>query len=95
MVVLERDIEQKLGAIVRKRGGLYYKFTSPGNVGVPDRIVITPQGKIIFVEIKTESGVLSKMQKIQIERLKANRVDVRVIKGWASAEKFIEEEFPE
>ena len=41
----ESQIEAKLGKMVRAKGGLYYKFVSPGNPGVPDRIVITADGR--------------------------------------------------
>ena len=41
----ESEIERRLVQQVRKHGGLCYKFTSPGNPGVPDRIIITPDGR--------------------------------------------------
>ena len=41
--MLEREIEKKLVDGVRKLGGRAYKFVSPGNDGVPDRIVVFPQ----------------------------------------------------
>ena len=40
--MLEREIEKKLVDGVRKLGGRAYKFVSPGNDGVPDRIVVLP-----------------------------------------------------
>ena len=39
----ESVIEARLVRLVRSRGGLCFKFVSPGNPGVPDRIVITPE----------------------------------------------------
>lgn len=38
------------------------KFTSPGLVGVPDRIVLAPDGSIYFVELKSSIGVLKAHQ---------------------------------
>ena len=38
--MLEREIEKKLVDGVRKLGGRAYKFVSPGNDGVPERIVL-------------------------------------------------------
>ena len=49
----ESQIEAKLVRLVRQHGGLCYKFVSPQNPGVPDRIVITPQGHTVYVELKT------------------------------------------
>lgn len=69
-------------------GCLTYKFTSPGNVGVPDRIVVLPDGSVIFVELKTDVGVLSKAQELQIARLRSNNAVVTVVKGMAGADDF-------
>lgn len=48
----ERDIEQQLVREVKRAGGLALKFVSPGWSGAPDRIVLFPDGKISFVELK-------------------------------------------
>ncbi len=53
--VREEVIEKHLVNEVKKAGGIAYKFTSPGRRGVPDRIVLLPNGKIIFVECKSPS----------------------------------------
>ena len=36
--MLEKELEEKFKDAVRKAGGKAYKFTSPGNDGVPDEI---------------------------------------------------------
>ena len=48
----EKQIEQRLVKAVRSAGGLAPKFISPGWDGVPDRIVLMPEGHIAFVEVK-------------------------------------------
>ena len=50
--MLESKIEKKLVSMVRKHGGRCLKWVSPGNAGVPDRIVMMPHGKLHFVELK-------------------------------------------
>lgn len=50
--VLERDVEGHFRRIVKEAGGEFLKFVSPGHNGVPDRIVLMPGGRIIFVEFK-------------------------------------------
>lgn len=47
----ENKIEKYLVSQVNRIGGLCLKFVSPGNSGVPDRIVMF-QGTIVFVELK-------------------------------------------
>jgi hypothetical protein len=58
----ERQIEIKLRDAVKVRGGLALKFTSPGTAGVPDRIVLTPDGRVFFVELKAPGKSLSPKQ---------------------------------
>lgn len=62
--MLEKEIEAKLVKIVKKYGGLCLKWVCPGWAGVPDRIVLLPGGKVIFVELKRpEGGVISSRQR--------------------------------
>ena len=58
----ESQIENYLKREVEKLGGLCLKFVSPGNKGVPDRIIILPNGQVIFAELKNETGRLSPLQ---------------------------------
>ena len=64
MPLLERDIERHLVRRVAERGGVAYKWVSPGRVGVADRIVMLPGGRVWFVELKTVKGRLSPLQKV-------------------------------
>lgn len=48
----ERDLERRLRDQLRRAGCLPLKFESPGYTGVPDRIVLIPGGRIVFVEMK-------------------------------------------
>ena len=45
----ESEIEKILVYEVKKLGGIAYKWVSPGNDGVPDRIVVFPDRKPVFV----------------------------------------------
>ena len=67
--VRERELEAYLRREAEKRGGSAKKWVSPGNDGVPDRIVFLPNGVVFFVEMKTPNGVVSNLQKRQIEWL--------------------------
>ncbi len=48
----EKSTEQKLIKAVKVMGGLALKFISPGMDGVPDRLVLLPEGHMAFVEVK-------------------------------------------
>lgn len=89
--MVEKDIEKKLRDGIKKMGGKAYKFVSPGNTGVPDRIVILPGGRVVFAELKSEKGKLSAIQEIQIRHLRALGCDVRVLKGIDEVETFLKE----
>ena len=61
----ERYIEKKFAEAVKKAGGLALKFVSPGFDGVPDRIVLLPEGHIAFVELKAPG---KRMRPLQVKR---------------------------
>ena len=48
----EKTIESMFLKAVKEKGGLAVKFISPGFNGMPDRIVLMPHGRIVFVEVK-------------------------------------------
>ncbi len=48
----EKQIENQLVSQVKKIGGIAPKFVSPGFAGMPDRLVLIPDGHIAFVELK-------------------------------------------
>ena len=87
----EKEIEKILVDEVKRLGGRAYKWTSPGNDGVPDRIVFLPDTRVIFVELKTDTGTLSPLQKIQIDRLKKLGQWVEVVKGIQGVKMFFQD----
>ena len=87
----EKRIERRLVEGVKEAGGLCLKFVSPSRAGVPDRLIITPSGKVVFVELKTSAGRLSKIQEHMINELKKRNADVRVLYGLQEVEEFLKE----
>lgn len=85
----ESEIEARLVRGVKTLGGVAYKFVSPGNVGVPDRLVILPGGRILFAELKADGGRLSKMQRYQIGRLRQLGAEVQEVRGEAGVQSFL------
>lgn len=88
-MVRERDIERWLVSLIKRMGGEAFKFVSPGNDGVPDRLVCMPGGRIYFVELKTDSGRPSGLQQWQMERLRRLGASVHLITGMEEAMEFI------
>ncbi len=84
----ESDIE----SYVRKNvPGRLVKWVSPGETGVPDRILLLPRGQTIFVEFKKPGGRLSERQLLWLERLNDLGHDARVIESMGEARGFVDE----
>lgn len=66
--MLESKVESHLREEAKKRGGVALKFVSPGMNGVPDRIVLLPNGKMGFVELKAPG---EKPRPLQIKRMRS------------------------
>ncbi len=62
----EKHIEQKLVFETKKRGGICPKLVSPGLAGMPDRLILLPDGKMGFVELKSPG---KKPRPIQVARI--------------------------
>lgn len=87
----EKELEKYLVNQIKKRGGgIAYKFISPGNDGVPDRIVVMPGRPVIFVELKTARGKLTPLQQVQISRLGVLGQQVRVLRGRLGVDFFLD-----
>lgn len=66
----EKYLEQKLVKAAKKVGGLALKFISPGYVGVPDRLLLLPGGRMAFIEVKAPGN---KPRPLQVKRHEALR----------------------
>lgn len=77
----EKTVEACLRREVKKRGGLCYKFVSPQSAGVPDRIIISPGGRVLFVEVKSNIGRLTPAQKRQHQKLEERGATVKVVRS--------------
>ena len=75
----EQRIERQLVQLVSKVGGLALKFVSPGMAGVPDRLLLFPGGKAVFVETKAPGKKPRPLQVHRHEQLRALGFRVYVI----------------
>lgn len=86
----ESELESILVREVRKEGGKAYKWVSPGNAGVPDRIIFFPGGEIYFVELKADGGTVSSLQMMQIRKIRALGQQATVVRGLGGLIAFFE-----
>ena len=85
----ESTIEGYLRDRVKALGGKAYKFVSPGNDGVPDRLVCLPGGRAVFVELKAPGKKPTNMQRFQQGKLLNLDFDVWVIDNKNGVDEFI------
>ena len=67
----EKEVEQSLVLAVKKKGGLALKFVSPGLSGVPDRLILMPNGRLGFIELKAPGEKLRPLQEKRKRQLEA------------------------
>ena len=58
----ERTIERRFARDVKRQGGIALKFVSPGFDGMPDRLVLFPDGRMGFVEVKAPGKTARPLQ---------------------------------
>lgn len=87
----ESQLERKFRMSVECIGGLAPKWVSPGNRGVPDRIVILPGGRTVFVELKSPGKPLQPLQRRWAKKLQALGHLVYKIDSEEDIERFMKE----
>ncbi|MGE4215140.1 MAG: VRR-NUC domain-containing protein [Anaerotignaceae bacterium] len=88
----EKEIEKYLVDKIKSVGGKAFKWVSPGNAGVPDRIVFLPEGKIFFIELKAPGNTPTALQSAKHRELKKLGHTVLVIDNKIQVDRFIETE---
>jgi len=78
--MLEKDIERKSAQWAKRNDWLTYKFTSPAQRGVPDRVFIKG-GRVVFIEYKTAKGRTTKLQDLVIAAMRAHGAEVYVCRS--------------
>lgn len=89
--VLEKDIEKKIVAYAKSKGCLCYKFTSPAQRAVPDRIIVSPHGVVGFLEVKRPGNKPTPLQNREIDKLAEHNCWVEWHDSVEGAKKFIDD----
>lgn len=87
---LEKNIEKRFCDRARMLGMLPYKFVSPMQRGVPDRLLILPTGETVYIEFKRPTGKLSKLQVHQIAKIEKQGARVFVIYSHEDADTILQ-----
>ncbi|WP_333862051.1 VRR-NUC domain-containing protein [Clostridium sp.] len=89
--MLESVIEKRLKKEIEKIGGKALKFISPGMSGVPDRIVLMPHGRIVFVELKAPGKKRRKLQEYRAKELQNLGFRVECIDSIDGVQNFVKQ----
>lgn len=77
--MLEKQIEAKVCEYAKTKNILVYKFTSPARAAVPDRLFVTPDGRMFFCEFKREGLKPTPSQEREHTKLRQHKVNVFVV----------------
>ena len=85
----EKVIERKLVEAVKANGGMCIKLLCDQLTGLPDRMCLFPNHKIVFVELKTTGRKPKRIQLFIHDKLRALGFRVEVIDSVEGVEQFI------
>ena len=69
--MLEQQIQKKIVTFLEKKGFWTIVTIVCNRSGIPDLLACDPKGRMWAIEVKTENGRASKLQKVNIEKLLA------------------------
>ena len=85
----ERTIEHRLVEAVKKRGGIALKLDTLA--GIPDRLILLPQGVVMFVETKAPGEKPRKIQEFRIRQLRELGFRVEVLDNGNEIDRLLKE----
>ena len=85
---LEKEVEARLRDRIKAAGGVSWKFVSPNNRGVSDRIALI-NGRTIYIEVKRDGGKLSALQRSFADKIIANGGEFALVEGMQGVDDFI------
>ncbi len=77
----EQQIQSKRIKELEEQGYYVLKLIKTNKNGIPDVLAIHPDAAVIFSEIKTKTGKLSKLQEYRLKELSAFGFKTEVYRG--------------
>lgn len=87
----EKVVERKLVEAVKANGGMCIKLLCDQLTGLPDRMCLFPNHKIVFVELKTTGRKPKRIQLFIHDKLRALGFRVEVIDSVEGVINFVED----
>jgi Holliday junction resolvase len=77
----EQQIQKKRIDQLEKEGYYVLKLIKTNKNGIPDVVAMHPEKGVLFSEIKTPKGKLSKIQEYRLKEIKNHGFDIEVYRG--------------
>jgi len=86
----ESSLEHRIKQYAESKDCFFWKFVAPGTKGVPDRIIITPDGEVGFLEVKAPGQKPKAIQEYQMVKLRDRKVGALWTSNYELAVAFID-----
>lgn len=86
----ERDVESHLVRALERIGLACVKFIPDHMTGMPDRLVLLPAGRVLWVELKTKEGRLAPIQEYRHSQLRQWGQHVVTVYGIEDADQLVD-----
>ena len=93
--MLESTIERYFCSKVKRLGGIAVKLSPAGTAGMPDRLVLLPGGRVVFVELKAPGKKMRLLQRRRADRFQKMGFDVVCLDSRQAVDRFLEVVFSE
>ena len=77
----EQQVQSKKIKELEAQGYYVIKLIKTNKNGIPDLVALHPTNNVLFVEVKTKKGRVSKLQEYRMKELKEHGFDAEVYRG--------------
>lgn len=89
IVESEKDVERYLVKQCMNEGWIPLKYSSGISTGYPDRCILIPGGRTVWVEVKTTGQKPTKLQQLRLRQLEQIGFSTRVVDSKAEVDRMI------
>jgi hypothetical protein len=79
LLLRESAIQKLIKFRLTQKSCVVYKFASPAQRGVPDLVVLVPDGRVVFMEVKQTGADATPQQHYHLARINAQGVRAGVV----------------
>ena len=83
----EQQVQSKKIKELEGQGYYVIKLIKTNKNGIPDLIALPKDCNAIFIEVKTDKGVVSKLQEYRIKELEGHGIKTEIVKGHEKSNK--------